>query len=120
MYYAFRFFFVVFCCFIGYFVFFFFKQKTAYEMATWLEFRRVLFRSVFAVDRDFDPALVQRDPMQMVEDQIAIAQLRVRRGCRPHRPDHERLDLRCWNAGYRSWLRLPLQDGLGDVVTVAA
>src|SRR5579884_4048233 len=26
-------------------VFFFFKQKTAYEMATCLEFRRVLFRS---------------------------------------------------------------------------
>src|SRR5436305_6426103 len=28
-----------------YFFFFFFKQKTAYEMRTWLEFRRVLFRS---------------------------------------------------------------------------
>src|SRR6266702_7615873 len=27
------------------FLFFFFKQKTAYEMATSLEFRRVLFRS---------------------------------------------------------------------------
>src|SRR5207249_6650083 len=27
-------------------VFFFFKQKTAYEIETWLEFRRVLFRSV--------------------------------------------------------------------------
>src|SRR5258708_31733446 len=26
-------------------VFFFFKQKTAYEMIWWLEFRRVLFRS---------------------------------------------------------------------------
>src|SRR5258705_9272299 len=26
-------------------VFFFFKQKTAYEMPKWLEFRRVLFRS---------------------------------------------------------------------------
>src|SRR5690606_39887590 len=25
--------------------FFFFKQKTAYEIFTWLEFRRVLFRS---------------------------------------------------------------------------
>mgnify|MGYP006870761056 CR=1 FL=1 len=25
--------------------FFFFKQKTAYEIETWLEFRRVLFRS---------------------------------------------------------------------------
>src|SRR6266702_4168913 len=28
--------------------FFFFKQKSAYEMATWLEFRRVLFRSAAA------------------------------------------------------------------------
>src|SRR5690625_540421 len=28
--------------------FFFFKQETAYEMATRLEFRRVLFRSLFA------------------------------------------------------------------------
>src|SRR6266498_5062900 len=28
-----------------FFFFFFFKQKTAYEMRTWLEFRRVLFRS---------------------------------------------------------------------------
>src|SRR5438045_7896282 len=27
------------------FLFFFFKQKTAYEMPKWLEFRRVLFRS---------------------------------------------------------------------------
>ena len=26
--------------------FFFFKQKTAYEITVWLEFRRVLFRSV--------------------------------------------------------------------------
>src|SRR6266705_3638744 len=26
--------------------FFFFKQKTAYEIVRWLEFRRVLFRSV--------------------------------------------------------------------------
>ena len=32
--------FVLFC-----FVFFFFKQKTAYEITVWLEFRRVLFRS---------------------------------------------------------------------------
>src|SRR5437870_1085847 len=31
--------------------FFFFKQKTAYEMATRLEFRRVLFRSPFYVVR---------------------------------------------------------------------
>src|SRR5829696_6627020 len=75
---------------------------------------------VFAVDRDFDPALVERDPMQMVEDQIAVAQLRALWPCRPHRTDHEPLDLRCWNAGCRSWLRLPLQDGLGDVVAVAA
>ena len=28
------------------FVFFFFKQKTAYEIHQWLEFRRVLFRSL--------------------------------------------------------------------------
>src|SRR6476660_9882916 len=28
-----------------FFGFFFFKQKTAYEMIWWLEFRRVLFRS---------------------------------------------------------------------------
>src|SRR5829696_5016293 len=75
---------------------------------------------VFAVDRDLDPALVQRHLMQMVEDQISVAQLRVRRPCRPHRTDNERLDLRCWNAGCRSWLGLPLQDGLGDVVAVAA
>ena len=26
-------------------IFFFFKQKTAYEIGQWLEFRRVLFRS---------------------------------------------------------------------------
>ena len=58
--------------------------------------------------------------MQMVEDQITVAQLRVRRGCRPHRTNHERLDLRCWNAGYQSSLGLPLQDALGDVVAVAA
>src|SRR5207253_5230645 len=32
--------------------FFFFKQKTAYEMATGLEFRRVLFRSGAARRRD--------------------------------------------------------------------
>src|SRR5215207_288510 len=75
---------------------------------------------IFAVDRDLDPALVQRDPIQMVEDQIAIAQLRVRRGCRPQCTDHERLDLRCWNAGYRSSPGPPLQDGLGDVVAIAA
>ena len=30
--------------------FFFFKQKTAYEILAWLEFRRVLFRSVFFLD----------------------------------------------------------------------
>ena len=30
---------------LEYYVFFFFKQKTAYEIETWLEFRRVLFRS---------------------------------------------------------------------------
>src|SRR5215204_4537667 len=29
-----------------YFFFFFFKQKTAYELTVWLEFRRVLFRSL--------------------------------------------------------------------------
>ena len=29
-------------------LFFFFKQKTAYEITRWLEFRRVLFRSVAA------------------------------------------------------------------------
>ena len=29
-----------------FFVFFFFKQKTAYEIGQWLEFRRVLFRSI--------------------------------------------------------------------------
>ena len=29
-----------------YFLFFFFKQKTAYEITVWLEFRRVLFRSM--------------------------------------------------------------------------
>src|SRR5829696_2226353 len=75
---------------------------------------------VFASDRDLDPALVERHPMQMVEDQIAVAQLRALWPCRPHRTDHEPLDLRCWNAGYRSWLRPPLQDGLGDVVAVAA
>src|SRR5215207_4902283 len=75
---------------------------------------------VFAVDRDLDPALVQRDQMQMVEDQIAIAQLRVRRACRPQCTDHEALDLRCWNAGYRSSPGPPLQDGLGDVVAIAA
>src|SRR5829696_3413023 len=69
---------------------------------------------------DLDPALVERDPMQMVEDQIAVAQLRVRRGCRPQCTDHERLDLRCWNAGYRSSPGPPLQDGLGDVVAIAA
>ena len=28
------------------FIFFFFKQKTAYEIGQWLEFRRVLFRSM--------------------------------------------------------------------------
>ena len=31
------------------FCFFFFKQKTAYEMIWWLEFRRVLFRSYLVV-----------------------------------------------------------------------
>ena len=30
--------------------FFFFKQKTAYEITRWLEFRRVLFRSVVYID----------------------------------------------------------------------
>src|SRR5690349_24568688 len=29
--------------------FFFFKQNTAYEFSTWLEFRRVLFRSVAVI-----------------------------------------------------------------------
>ena len=29
------------------FVFLFFKQQTAYEISLWLEFRRVLFRSIF-------------------------------------------------------------------------
>ena len=34
------------CCSIcSYAIVFFFKQKTAYERALWLEFRRVLFRS---------------------------------------------------------------------------
>src|SRR6266496_4668359 len=31
---------------------FFFKQKTAYEISTWLEFRRVLFRSDLAAKTD--------------------------------------------------------------------
>ena len=31
------------------FFFFFFKQKTAYEILAWLEFRRVLFRSVLII-----------------------------------------------------------------------
>ena len=33
-------------CVVFFFFFFFFKQKTAYEIGQWLEFRRVLFRSV--------------------------------------------------------------------------
>ena len=33
------------CKLVAVFCFFFFKQKTAYEITTWLEFRRVLFRS---------------------------------------------------------------------------
>ena len=32
-------------------VFFFFKQKTAYEIGQWLEFRRVLFRSLASTER---------------------------------------------------------------------
>ena len=75
---------------------------------------------IFAVDRDLDLVLVERDPMQMVEDQIAVAQLRVRRGCRPHRTDHERLDLEVLERELSTWLGLPLQHGLGDVVAVAA
>ena len=35
----------LFVCLLFFFVFFFFKQKTAYEIHRWLEFRRVLFRS---------------------------------------------------------------------------
>ena len=58
--------------------------------------------------------------MQMVEDQIAVAQLRVRRGRRPIAPITSASILRRWNAGYRSWLGLPLQHALGDVVAVAA
>src|SRR5438093_9016539 len=38
--------------------FFFFKQKTAYEIGQWLEFRRVLFRSPFPTHEV--RALVQR------------------------------------------------------------
>ena len=40
--------FVLCCCLSSFFCFFFFffKQKTAYEITRWLEFRRVLFRSV--------------------------------------------------------------------------
>ena len=34
-----------------YYVFFFFKQKTAYEIHQWLEFRRVLFRSLFEITK---------------------------------------------------------------------
>src|SRR5437588_9636718 len=42
------FFFLFFFLFSYYFfpLFFFFKQKTAYEITVWLEFRRVLFRSL--------------------------------------------------------------------------
>ena len=32
---------------VGSWVFFFFKQKTAYDITSWLEFRRVLFQSLF-------------------------------------------------------------------------
>ena len=32
------------------FIFFFFKQKTAYEILAWLEFRRVLFRSTMILE----------------------------------------------------------------------
>ena len=39
----------------GYWNFFFFKQKTAYDITVWLEFRRVLFRSI---DRKFARVIV--------------------------------------------------------------
>ena len=56
-------------------MFFFFKQKTAYEIHQWLEFRRVLFRSTQAnsgaksteknkenvVDADFEEVKEDKD-----------------------------------------------------------
>src|SRR5205814_4794784 len=52
----------VWCC-VSY-VFFFFKQKTAYEMPKWLEFRRVLFRSISAEDTfEQDVLLPETEPM---------------------------------------------------------
>src|SRR5215204_3183501 len=41
-------------------IFFFFKQKTAYEITVGLEFRRVLFRSRWAVSGALPPALASR------------------------------------------------------------
>ena len=38
---------------VYFFLFFFFKQKTAYEIGQWLEFRRVLFRSAIVNDLAF-------------------------------------------------------------------
>src|SRR5204862_1793686 len=38
-------------------LFFFSNQKTPYVFSTWLEFRRVLFRSAIASNSRFDPIL---------------------------------------------------------------
>ena len=52
----------VFFFFLFFVVFFFFKQKTAYEITRWLEFRRVLFRSLYY----FKIKLQCRRPMNLV------------------------------------------------------
>ena len=41
---------------VFYIFFFFFKQKTAYEIGQWLEFRRVLFRSRLLLESNKRPA----------------------------------------------------------------
>src|SRR5256885_4330427 len=46
--------------------FFFFKQKTAYEITRWLEFRRVLFRSLLMQTVDRQTPVLIREKLQWV------------------------------------------------------
>src|SRR5439155_16884963 len=62
---------------LRYFLFFFFKQKTGYEMATRLEFRRVLFRSLVCPRR----ARTGTDEGPMSETRRKLPRFVRRRAC---------------------------------------
>src|SRR5690349_24211465 len=70
-------------CLVWFFFFvFFFKQKTAYEISTLLEFRRVLFRSVL-LDRDPGQLLALACHFVAVPSQVLLGRKQLAAGGEP-------------------------------------